>query len=130
MADQAPATVQDIIALERAYWDAMKVKDGRRAAALSGDPCLVAGRQGLSRIARDRMAAMTEQGDWVLTAYDFEAVEVLLPAPGVAVIAYKVRQSVTMGGKPAAFTAADMSTWVQGPNGWECHAHSETILDD
>ena len=33
-----------------------------------------------------------------------------------------------MNGKPAEMRAADSSTWVRGPKGWECHAHSETLL--
>jgi hypothetical protein len=26
--------------------------------------------------------------------------------------------------------AADSSTWIRGPEGWQCHAHSETFLTD
>lgn len=33
-----------------------------------------------------------------------------------------------MDGSTKEFRAANSSTWVQGPQGWECHAHSETIL--
>lgn len=128
MPDQT--TADAIIALERAYWDAMKAKDGRRASELSGDPSLVTGKRGVMAIPRARMGRMTEEGDWTLESYAFEDVQVTTPAPGVAIVAYRVRQSVTMGGKPATFTAADMSTWVQGSDGWVCHAHSETILDD
>ena len=62
---------------------------------------------------------------WQFTLID---VEVITPAPDVAIIAYKVKQSVTMDGKTQELSAADSSTWVRGANGWECHAHSETFL--
>jgi hypothetical protein len=41
-----------------------------------------------------------------------------------------VTQKVTMGGKPQQLQAADSSTWIRGADGWECHAHSETILQN
>ena len=52
----------------------------------------------------------------------------VVPAPDVAIIAYTLRQNVTMGGKKQELRAADSSTWVRGAKGWECHAHSETFL--
>lgn len=73
---------------------------------------------------------MTEEGDWTLESYKFEDVEVITPAPDVAIIAYKVTQKVTMCGKPQELQAADSSTWIRGADGWECHAHSETILQE
>ncbi len=129
MPDAAP-TRDEILALETAYWDAMKAKDGRRTAELSGDPSVVSGAQGVMTIPRDKMGAMTESGDWTLTAYEFEDIQFATPAPDVAVIAYVVREDVTMKGEPRSFRAADSSTWVRGPDGWACHAHSETILGD
>jgi hypothetical protein len=33
-----------------------------------------------------------------------------------------------MDGKKREFKAADSSTWIRGTHGWECHSHSETIL--
>ncbi len=74
------------------------------------------------------MGKMTEDGDWTLDSYDFEDIEVVTPAPDVAIIAYTVKQKVTMKGKAQELRAADSSTWIRGPKGWECHAHSETFL--
>lgn len=129
MTDARP-TADDIIALERSYWDAMKAKDGRRTAELSGDPSVVAGTQGIMRIPRDKMGKMTEEGEWTLESYEFEDVEVSIPHPDVAVIAYTVTENVTLKGEPKSFRAADTSTWIRGDDGWTCHAHSETILGD
>ena len=122
------ASKDEIIALEKSYWDAMKRKDGKRAAQLSGKTALVTGASGVSSIPKDKMGKMTESGKWTLESYDFEDVEVTVPTPDVAIIAYKVHQKVTMDGKSQNLHAADSSTWIRGSAGWECHAHSETML--
>lgn len=126
----ATATKDEIIALEKDYWDAMKRKDGTRSSQLSGKISLTTGARGVTSIPKEKMGRMTEEGDWTLEAYKFEDVEVITPAPDVAIIAYKVKQNVTMQGKKQEFEAADISTWIRGADGWECHAHSETILQD
>lgn len=126
----ATATKDEIIALEKEYWDAMKRKDGKRSSQLSGNVSLTTGARGVTSIPKDKMGKMTEEGDWTLESYKFDDVEVITPAPDVAIIAYKVTQKVTMGGKPQELKAADSSTWIRGADGWECHAHSETILQD
>ena len=129
MSDAAHPAADEIIALEKSYWDAMKAKDGGRTAALSGDNALVTGSRGVMSIAKSQMDAMTQEGAWTLESYAFDDVKVAAPAPNVAIIAYTVRQNVTMDGKPMSMRAADSSTWIKGPKGWECYAHSETVLD-
>ena len=121
-------TKDEIVALEKSYWDAIKSKDGRRTAELSGKNALVTGAQGVMRIPKDKMGEMTEEGNWTLESYAFQDVEVSTPSPDVALIAYTVQQSVTMDGRAQDLRAADSSVWIRGSNGWECHAHSETFL--
>ena len=130
MTDHAKPTKDEVLALEKSYWDAMKAKDGERAAELSGTTSLVTGSQGVMSIPKSRMGKMTEEGKWVLQSYAFDDVEVSTPAPDVAIIAYTVRQKVKMDGKEQEMHAADSSTWIRGKDGWECHAHSETLLPD
>jgi ketosteroid isomerase-like protein len=129
MSNQTNPNRNDIIALEKSYWDAMKAKDGDRTAELSADPALVTGLQGVMSIAKSKMGQMTKNGNWTLESYSFDDIEVATPAPDVAIIAYTVNQQVTMNGKPQTLRAADSSTWVRGSLGWQCHAHSETILE-
>lgn len=129
MTSHAPSK-EDVVALETAYWDAMKAKDGARTSALSGDPSVVAGAQGVMRIPRAKMGKMTEEGDWTLESYSFDNVEVTTPTPDVAIIAYTVTQKVRMKGQPKEMKAADSSTWIRGKDGWTCHAHSESLLQD
>jgi hypothetical protein len=124
------ATKDEIIALEKDYWEAMTRKDGKRAAQLSGKVALSTSARGVSPIPKEKMGKMTEEGNWTLESYQFDDVEVVTPAPDVAIIAYTVKQSVTMDGKKQQLRAAESSTWVRGPEGWECHAHSESFLSD
>jgi ketosteroid isomerase-like protein len=121
-------TKDEIIALEKSYWDAMKAKDGDRTAELSAKSSLVTGARGVIRIAKEKMGKMTEEGDWTLESYAFDHVEVATPSPDVALIAYTVRQNMTMDGKSQELRAADSSVWIRGADGWECHAHSEAFL--
>lgn len=121
-------TKDEIVALERDYWNAMKRKDGKRASQLSGKLALTTGPRGVASIPKEEIGKMTEEGDWTLESYAFDNVEVVTPSPDVAIIAYTVNQKVTMKGKPQNMHAAEISTWVRGPDGWECHAHSETLL--
>ncbi len=130
MTTHAKLTRDEIVGLEKSYWDAMKRKDGARTAALSGNTALVTGPQGVMSIPKSEMEKMTEDGKWTLESYTFDDVKVSTPAPDVAIIAYTVRQKVRMDGKLQDMHAADSSTWIRGADGWECHAHSETILKD
>ena len=52
------------------------------------------------------------------------------PSPDVAIIAYEVRQTVTLKGEPKELHAADLSTWIRGEDGWACHAHTEPLIED
>ena len=124
----AAATKEEIVALEKSYWDAMKRKDGKKTSELSAKSSLVTGARGVMRIAKDKMAAMTEEGEWTLNSYAFQDVEVSTPTPDIAIIAYTVKQNVTMDGKDKDMKAADTSVWVKGAHGWECHSHTEAIL--
>jgi ketosteroid isomerase-like protein len=125
----AKPTKDEIVALEKSYWDAIKAKDGRRTSELSGKTALVTGAQGVMRIEKEKMGKMTEEGKWSLESYALEDVEVSTPSPDIALIAYTVRQSVKMDGKSQDMRAADSSVWIRGSNGWKCHAHSETLLN-
>ncbi len=129
MPDHAPPTRDEVIAMEKRYWTAVMAQDGDRAAELSADPSVIAGPRGVMSVPRNEMSAMTKAGGWRLNAFDFEDVEVTIPAPDVAVIAYTLHQNITMNGEARTMRAADCSTWVRSESGWRCCAHSETLLD-
>lgn len=126
----AKPSKDDIIALEKSYWDAMKSKDGQRTAELSGNTSLVSGAKGVMSIDKSKMGKMTEEGAWTLEEYQFDDVQVSIPSEDVAIIAYTVKQKVTMNGKKQEMHAADMSIWLRTKDVWHCHAHSETMLGE
>ena len=86
------------------------------------------GARGVISIPRAKMGKITEDGRWTLESYQSSDVHVVQPAENVAIIAYSVRQTVTMDGKQQELRAADSSTWVRDADRWRCHAHSETFL--
>jgi hypothetical protein len=120
----------EILALEEKFWQSMVDKDGAAGAGLTADPCLVTGAQGVGRIDQKTFAKMMETGTWVLHAYAFSDVKVEQVADDVAVIAYKVREDLTVDGKKLTLEAADASTWVRRKDGWVCALHTESVLGD
>ena len=126
--NKAPAK-QEIIGLEKDFWDAIQRKDGKRTSELMGTVALTIGARGVASIPRGKMAELTAEGKWTLDAYHFDNIEVVTPTPDVAIIAYVVNLNVTMDGKQQVLRAADSSAWVRSDNGWQCHTHSETLLN-
>ena len=47
-----------------------------------------------------------------------------------AVVAYTVREELTVDGQPVGFDAADTSTWVRRGDRWVCAAHTESLRGD
>ena len=50
---------REALELERRFWDAMKAKDGRSAARMTDDGCIVVGAQGVSSIDSATMEKLT-----------------------------------------------------------------------
>ena len=48
----------------------------------------------------------------------------------VAVVVYRVREEMTVDGKPVTLRAADSSVWVRRGDGWRCAAHTEAVAGD
>ena len=75
---------------------------------------------------------MAQQGAMVLKDFKLGDIDVLQPTDDMAVLTYRVRQSVAPRGSDAPGTAQDMvdsSTWVRKEDQWQCVAHTETPLD-
>ena len=127
-----PNTVENqLIELERQYWQALKDQDDATAVKLSDDPCIVAGAQGVATFDRKSMAAMLKQTNWKLRNFEIDPdVKVKLLADNVAVLAYKVREELTVDGQPVKLEAADASTWVRRDGQWVCALHTESVAGD
>lgn len=121
---------EEILGLENRFWQSMVDKDSGAGARLSAEPCIVVGAQGVGRIDRKTFAKLMETGEWTLRAYEFSDVTVERIGDDAAVIAYKVREDLTVDGTPLTIEAADASTWVRGKDGWLCALHTESLLGD
>ena len=120
-----------LLELERQYWQALKDKDDVTALRLSDDPCIVAGATGIASLDRGALAGMLKQGGYLLRDFEIDPdVKVKMIGEDVAVIAYKVREDLTVDGKPVKLEAADASTWVRRDGRWVCTLHTEAIAGD
>ena len=121
----------ELVDLERQYWQAIQDKDVDAAMELTDDTCVVTGAQGAASVDRKSFAGMLNSPAWKLNEFEFVG-DVIARAitDDVAVVAYTVREHMTVGGKPLTLEAADASTWVRRDGRWLCALHTESILGD
>lgn len=124
-------TTDALIQLERDYWQAIKDRNAQACADLSADGCLVTGAQGVGSFTKQQMLKMMEQGGgYTLDTYELKDVRARMLRDDMGVVAYTVRQTLTVDGAPTTFEAADTSTWILRNGKWECVVHTESILGD
>ena len=121
-------TEQEVVDLERQYWQAIKDNDVETALRLTDDPCIVTGAQGVNQIDRRTFEEMMKASPWTLQKFELDDdVQVRLLGDDVAIVAYKVREERTFDGKPMTLEAADSSTWMRRNGRWVCALHTEAI---
>lgn len=129
-----PATSRidtEILDLERRYWEAMRARDVRTAVSLTEFPCLIAGASGVQSVDQPGYEKMMTSASWRLQEFEIEdGAEVRQLTEDVAVIVYRVREEMTVDGKPMTLRAADSSVWVRRDDGWRCAAHTEAVAGD
>jgi hypothetical protein len=121
---------QELVQLEKDYWQALKDQDVEAAIHLTDDPCIVTGAQGVASIDRQAFKGMMTNPSWVIEDYDVTDVQVRMLSDDVAIVAYKVKENLTVEGKPVSLEAADSSTWVRRNGRWVCALHTEAITGD
>ena len=123
-------TKEELLDLERQYWQALKNKDAETAIRLTDDQCILTGAQGVGRIERKALAAMVQDTSYTLDRFELTKAEVRTIGDDVAIIAYQVHEELTVDGKPVSFDAADASTWIRRDGSWKCALHTESIAGD
>ena len=128
----ATARTQELLEHERRFWNAMRDKDGEAASEMTADNCIVVGAQGVSAIDPDTMARLTKAGDWELERYTFDesTAQVQFLNEDVALVAYKVKEKLTVEGKPVNLEANDASVWIRKNGEWRCAMHTESLAGD
>src|SRR5690349_15131352 len=129
MANQA--VEQELLGLERQYWQAIKDKDVEAAMRLSDESCIVTGAQGVGSIDRKTLGAMMKAASYTLNDFELSKdAKVRLLSDDVAIVAYKVSEDLTVEGKAVKLEAADSSTWVRRNGRWVCALHTEALTGD
>jgi uncharacterized protein (TIGR02246 family) len=128
----ATKTIEDeLLTLEKRYWQALQDQDMDAALRLTDDPCLVTGAQGVGLIDHKTFAAMMKDPNWTLKRFELkEGAQVRLLRDDVAIVAYQVHEELTVDGKPVSLDAADSSTWVRRDGRWLCAMHTESLAGD
>lgn len=121
----------EIFELEKRYWQALKDQDLQTILDLSDDPCVVAGAQGVSTIDKKMMSEMMQDPNYTL--HDFvldDDYQIRMLNDDTAILAYKVREDLTVDNETLSFDAAEASTWIRRDGRWVCALHTETISGD
>jgi uncharacterized protein (TIGR02246 family) len=121
---------RELIGLEKKYWQAIIDKDFEAALELTDDPCIVAGAQGVASIGRKEFEGMMKSEQWTLNKFELDDIQVRMLGDDTAVVAYKVKEQLTVEGKPLTLEAADASTWVRKNGHWVCALHTEALAGD
>jgi ketosteroid isomerase-like protein len=124
------AAEKSLVNLEQQYWQAIKDKDVEAAMRLTDETCVLAGAQGVGRIDRKALITMMQSAPYTLKSFDLRDFDVHMLGTDVAIVAYRVREDLTVEGKPLTLEAADASTWVRRDGHWVCALHTESILGD
>lgn len=119
-----------LLSLEKKYWDAIASSDVDTAVKLTDDPCVVTGAQGVSSITHEQYRKLMTDNKWEIRSYEMSDVQARMISEDVAIIAYKVREELTVDGKPLTLNANDSSTWVRRDGSWKCALHTEAVAGD
>lgn len=123
-----PNLQENLMELEKRYWEGFQRKDGKLTSHLSADTCLVVGEQGASQIRRSDMARMTTSSPTEIKEFtiDQRSIEFMPITDDVAVLAYRVQEKMVTNGKPQTAEFCDSTVWVRDGNEWRAAVHSET----
>jgi len=123
---------QELLNLERQYWQSMQDKDANTANRLTDYPVLLAGAQGVATVEDGKAySGMLNSPNWELKSFTLgDDAQVKMLSDDVAVLAYKVSEELTVEGKPLTLEAADTSVWVRRDGHWLCAMHTESLVGD
>ena len=123
---------QELLALERQYWDALKARDSRTVGRLTGVDSTVSGASGVSGLDPQSIAKMVESQTYKIDDYriDPKTVRINRICDDAVAISYAVHEDLEVDGKPVKLDAFDSSVWKRTDNGWTCLLHTEAIKGD
>lgn len=126
---QVQDTAQHLIELEKKFWQSMVKEDTEAALSLLDQPALMVSSHGSMKFDHTQYRQMAQQGAMVLKDFKLSDIEVLQPTDDMAVLTYRVKQSMAPRGSNENGPMQEMvdsSTWVRKEDQWQCVAHTET----
>ncbi|MFA7249130.1 MAG: nuclear transport factor 2 family protein [Dehalococcoidia bacterium] len=126
----ASVHADEIMALERTYWDAMRSGDGEAGARLTAPECIVAGASGTGLITPAILSQMLATATWRLIEYAIDDPQFLDVDADTSIVAYRVHEELTVDGAPVALDAFETSVWRREAESWRCVLHTESLAGD
>lgn len=125
-----PASPETLLALETRYWNAIKDKDADTAAALSEEPCLIVGAQGISELSRAKLRTLLQGASYELRDFSIEDLRLRPLGEDLVAVAYQVSESLVVDGQAIRLQAFDTSLWARREGQWRCVMHTESLAGD
>lgn len=125
------AMSKDIITLEKKFWQSMVDEDTETALSMLDEPSLLVSTHGAMQFSHAQYRKMAEQGGMVIKSFELSDMNVVFPTDEMAVLTYKVKQSLAERGKSELREEemTDASVWMQKNGKWVCVMHTETPVD-
>ena len=125
-------TDQELLTLERSYWDALKARDFRTIGRLTSENSTVAGASGVAGVDPRSIQKQIESAPYTIKDYriDPQTIRVNRLCDDTVAIAYAVQEDLEVDSKPVKLDAFDLSVWKQSGTGWTCVLHTESIKGD
>jgi hypothetical protein len=125
-------TDQELLKLERDFWDAMRDRDVRTASRLTAKDSTIVGSSGVSGVDPRTMGKLLESAPYRIKDYriDPQTVRTTHLCDEVVAVSYRVQEDLEVDGKPVKLDAFDSSVWKKTDDGWACVLHTESIAGD
>jgi len=118
-----------ILDLEKKYWEAIEVHDFEKVKALTYFPCTVAGSKGVKSLDEATYKKLSDQGkDIKMTVKGITDVIVQTISNSFATIAYILEIEGENNGQKNSNKCACTSVWVLENGHWKCLLHTESDL--
>ncbi len=114
----------DILRLEKPYWEGMSAHDYETVKDLTKFPCIVAGKNGVMSVDEPDFKKMFEQGDGKKLKVKGISDEQIQTGNDHAMIGYLIELDYDGNTMQCACT----STWIKDGGKWLCAMHTESDL--
>lgn len=121
---------EEILNLEKKFWDCMRNHDIEGAMKLTSFPCLLSSSHG-ARLAdeNDFRNSFKQHEGWKMELTDFSNDNVIFIDDRTAAISYEMTcEMISRHDETKIVRAAAQSVWVKQDSDWKCVAHSESEM--